>query len=148
LTSSIRNRPTFRSNDPYQTPGGAGSGTGAYDAKRYFSTGINPHPPAAGDPDVNFLSDTASTWNAQLGSLVTELSLNDLHHELVFFFGLNQTDKHDQQSIETGQGQDKVTTPITATDIDAITRPVESQDMLIWVRMLIPIKTKRSSNKI
>lgn len=124
-------------NDPYSVPSGAGSGGGAYDIKRYFSTGIYAHPPAAGNPDVNFLSDTASTWNAQLGSLVTQLSLNDLNNELVFFFGLNQTDSHNQQVIETGQGQNKVTTPITATDIDAITRPVEAQDMLIWVRMLI-----------
>jgi len=123
--------------DAYQTPSGAGSGGGEYDAAsdRYFSTGIDPHPPVAGGQA--FLSDTTSTWNAQVGSLAAQLGLGDPGNELVFFFGLNQTDSRDTQTIDTGQGQNQTSLPISATDIDNITRPVQAQDMLIWVRMLI-----------
>ncbi len=125
-------------NDPYETPSADNSPT--YNNTRYFTTQQIgspdfPHPgPAEG---TAFAGDTADTWNAQLGSLRTQLDLAAGNH-VVFFYMMNQT--RAQQGGDEAQvfKTDAVEVSVTAADpIFGLTFPVLAEDMLVWKHVSI-----------
>jgi hypothetical protein len=87
-----------------------------------------------------FAGDTVTTWDAQVGSLRTQLGLLDPDNELVFFFAMNQTKTNDPQRFDNGtidvpvavQARD----PLTGQYLNS-TVALQAQDMLIWVRMYV-----------